>query len=115
MYNPIFPKCFFEENDYGPNHEIVINFCKFVNSLSENEYSIIQVKCASIRAHHKQFLYRECRSKYGYELWDGIYWRCRGIGAPYAIAELLLMDELFEEGKQLQFVPVFGNVKQCAT
>ena len=95
-------------NNFGPNHQTVVNFCKWVNCLTQEELD-------RLYENHYIFdegsvnLYDLSRRIIGPGLTDLIYLRSFGITLPRAIFEIVGMHELVElsyEFKHLKFFDV---------
>jgi hypothetical protein len=112
MSSKVFSPSLFKEFDFGANRDIVINFCKFVESLTKDEYQSIIGSCQNIGVYYRVHIMNHFYKKYSDLLWSEIYWGCSGTTIPYAIFELMLIDEILQAGEKLRFVPVFGDIKR---
>jgi hypothetical protein len=93
-------------NNFDPNHQTVVNFCKWVNCLTQKELD---------RLYEKHYIFDEesinlyvlSRRIIGPGLTDLIYLRSVGITLPRAIFEIVGMHELVKQSYEFQNLKFF--------
>lgn len=92
-------------NHFGPNHETVVNFCKWIASLTPEQFDRFYTRGASESSGHRLFSLAERIATPATA--DTIYYGTYGHKLPNAIFELIAMHELIEKGYGFPFLKFF--------
>ena len=101
------------ENFLGPNYETVLNFWKWIDSLSVEQWDVVADRYRNL----DPAAWYAARSAAWYAARDAAWYAAgnaagyaAGYAAWYATYELIGMHILLEQGKKLTFVPLFDGL-----
>ena len=93
----------------GPNYETVLNFWKWIDSLSVEQWNVVADRYRNLDHAAWDAAWYAARITAGYAARDAA-WDAAGYAAGSATYELIGMHKLLEEGKKLIFVPMFDGL-----
>jgi hypothetical protein len=106
------PEALINPQDFlGPNYETVLNFWKYVESLDEETHNRINQRFFSyqLRLYHSNELCDKVFDRVRVDSYY-LYLACSSLqneAIARATYEIILMDQLLEEGYKMTFLPMF--------
>ena len=101
------------ENFLGPNYETVLNFWKWIDSLSVEQWKVVADRYRNLDDAAWDAAWVAARDAARDAAWDAAWvaaWYAAWYAAGSATYELIGMHLLLEQGKKLIFVPMFDNL-----
>jgi hypothetical protein len=95
-------------NDFGPNHQTVVNFCKWANSLNQDEIDKLYNSGLDLALEYED-LCKLAETVIGLSLVNTIWFGSVGLVLPKAILELVSMHKLIEERYQFENLKFFDT------
>jgi hypothetical protein len=92
-------------NHFGPNHETVVNFCKWIAALTPEQFERFYARGASEASGGNPYNLAERITTPATA--ETIYYGAYGHKLPFAIFELIAMHELIEKGYGFPYLKFF--------